>query len=160
MSAGATFGGSGNVGPVTIADGAFLSPGNSAGAITISELTLNPLSHVVLELGAPSLVQNPGSDFVSVGGMLTLAGTLDITPITGFGTPTGGEQWLLMTYGGGLADMGISIGSAPALASGLSYEIDIDTPGQILLNVVPEAGTGALVALGLALIARRSLRKA
>ena len=56
--------------------------------------------------------------------------------------------------------MGISIGSAPALASGLSYEIDIDTPGQILLNVVPETGTGALVALGLALMARRSLRKA
>lgn len=63
--------------------------------------------------------------------MLTLAGTLDITPITGFGTPIGGEQWLLMTYGGGLADMGISI-VCLALASGLSYEIDIDTPGESL----------------------------
>lgn len=148
VSAGATLGGSGSVGPVTIADGAFLAPGNSAGAMTAAELALNPLSRVVFELGAPSLLQNPGSDFVAVGGTLTLAGTLDITPIAGFGTPAGGEQWLLMTYGGGLADMGMSIGSAPALAPGLSYAIDTGTSGQILLTVVPEAGSCALAALG------------
>ena len=155
VSAGATFGGSGSVGPVTIANGGFLAPGNSAGAITVSELTLNPLSRVVFELGAPSLVQNPGSDFVAVGGTITLAGTLDITPIAGFGTPVGGEQWLLVTYGGGLADMGMSIGSAPALASGLAYVINTETPGQVLLTVVPEAGTPVLMLLGAILLRLR-----
>ena len=155
VSAGATFGGSGSVGPVTIANGGFLAPGNSAGAITVSELTLNPLSRVVFELGAPSLVQNPGSDFVAVGGTITLAGTLDITPIAGFGTPVGGEQWLLVTYGGGLADMGMSIGSAPALASGLAYAINTETPGQVLLTVVPEAGTPVLMLLGAILLRLR-----
>ena len=149
VSAGATLGGSGNVGPVTIADGGSLAPGNSAGAITVAELTLNPLSGLVFELGAPSPVQTPGGDFIAIGETLTLAGRLDILPIAGFGTPVAGDRWLLMTYGGGLADMGLTIGTAPALSPGLSYSLDTDTIGQVLLTVVPEAGTSALACLGL-----------
>ena len=156
VSAGAAFGGSGSVGPVTVADEAILAPGDGVGAITVTELTLNPLSKVVFELGAPSPLQNPGSDFVAVGGTLTLWGTLDISPQAGFGSPAPGDQWLLMTYGEGLADMGLSIGSAPALTAGLSYEIDTRTAGQIFLNVIPEGDSGSLVGLGLLVLLLRA----
>ena len=149
VSAGATFGGSGSVGLVTLADGAFFTPGDGVGAITVAELTLSPMARVVFELGAPSPLQTPGNDFVAVGETLTLWGTLDVSPQAGFGSPAAGDQWLLMTYGGGLADMGVSVGAAPALAPGLAYAINVETPGQVFLTVVPEAGTGTLAALGL-----------
>ena len=45
--------------------------------------------------------------------------------------------------------MGMSVGAAPALAPGLAYAINVETPGQVFLTVVPEAGTGTLAALGL-----------
>jgi autotransporter-associated beta strand protein len=46
-------------------------------------------------------------------------------------------------------------GQLPALASGLTYVVDTGTDGYVYLGVVPEAGTAGLVALGLALLARR-----
>lgn len=158
VSAGATLGGNGDIGDVEIADGGILAPGASAGHLTTDDLTLNPTSVLNFELGAPSLVQNPGSDFVTVGEVLTLAGTLNITAMPGFGTPVGGESWLIMTAANGIADNGIALGSTPALGSGLSFSIDYASGTEVYLNVVPEAGTADL--FGLALLILRRVRRA
>ena len=158
VSAGATLGGNGDIGDVEIADGGILAPGSSAGHLTTDDLTLNATSVLNFELGAPSLVQNPGSDFVTVGELLTLAGTLNIQGISGFGTPAAGDTWLVMTAAGGIAPNGIVIGSQPALPGGMTFAIDYSSGTEVYLTVVPEAGTSGL--LGLALLLLRHIRRA
>ena len=155
VSSGATLGGGGQVGDVEIEGGGILSPGNSAGHLTVGSLTLNPSATLDFELGAPSPVQNPGSDFVTVGNSLTLNGTLNITALPAFGTPGAGSSWLLMTSASGIADNGIVLGSTPALSGGLTFALDISSGENVFLNVVPEAGTAGLVFLGLMLLRRR-----
>ena len=158
-SAGATLGGSGIVGNVTLEDGATLSPGNSAGHFSVNGLALNPTSVMVFELGAPNLGQNAGSDFVVVRDMLTLHGSINISAIAGFGSPVYGDKWLLMTAANGIADNGVALGSTPALAGGLTFELDASDGQSVFLSVVPEAGTGALAGLGLLLLVLRLRKK-
>jgi fibronectin-binding autotransporter adhesin len=158
VAAGATLGGNGTMGDVEISDGGILSPGASAGHLTVNHLTLNPSSILNIELGAPTLVQGPGSDFVTVGQILTLDGTLNIQAISGFGTPVAGDSWLIMTAAGGIAPNGIVIGSQPALPGGMTFIIDYSSGADVLLTVVPEAGTAGL--FGLALLILRRFRRA
>ena len=155
VSAGATLGGGGTVGAVTVADSGILAPGNSAGHLTISDLTLNPASVLDFELGAPTLTQSAGSDFITATSSLTLNGILNITPIAGFGTPVSGDKWLIMTSAGGIAGSGLTIGSAPALTIGLSYAVDASNGADVFVTVVPEAGSGVLAVLGLLLLLGR-----
>ena len=155
VSAAATLGGNGSVGMVDVAAGGILSPGSSAGNLTVSDLTLNPTSVLAFELGAPALVQNPGSDFITATSSLTLDGILNITPIAGFGTPANGDKWLIMTSAGGILNLGVEIGSAPSLPGGMTFEVDASNGADVFVTVVPEAGTGALALLGLLLVRRR-----
>jgi fibronectin-binding autotransporter adhesin len=157
VASGATLGGNGTVGDVVITDGGILSPGASAGHLTVNHLTLNPSSILNIELGAPTLVQVPGSDFVTVGQILTLGGTLNIQAISGFGTPVAGDSWLIMTAAGGIAPNGIVIGSTPALGGNLTFTIDYSSGAEVFLTVVPEAGTAGL--FGLALLILRRIRR-
>ncbi len=154
VESGATLGGSGSVGDVTLADGATLSPGNSAGQFTVNRLALNPASDLFFELGAPNLGQNAGSDFVTVRDDLTLHGTINVVAIAGFGTPVSGDKWLLMSVANGIADNGVTLGSTPALSGGLTFDLDVSNGQDVFLTVVPEAGTGVLTVLGLLLLAR------
>ncbi len=158
VSAAATLGGGGSVGMVTVADGGILAPGNSAGNLTVSDLTLNPASVLAFELGAPTLVQDPGSDFVTLTSSLVLDGVLNITPIDGFGTPVSGDKWLIMTSAGGIQDNGVVIGSAPSLPGGLTFEVDASNGADVFLAVVPEPATGLLAMLGLLLLRMRGRR--
>ncbi len=98
-----------------------------------------------------------GFDFVTTGGMLTLHGTLNIPAISGFGTPTLGNTWRIMTSAGGIADNGITLGTTPALSGNLTFELDFSSGENVFLTVVPEAGTAGLVALGTLLL--RALRR-
>jgi fibronectin-binding autotransporter adhesin len=157
VAAGATLGGNGTMGDVEIADGGILSPGASAGHLTVNHLTLGPNAILNIELGAPTLVQDPGSDFVTVGQILTLGGTLNIQGISGFGTPASGDSWLIMTAANGIADNGMVIGSQPALPGGLTFAIDYSSGAEVFLTVVPEAGTAGLFVLG-AFLLRRTRR--
>jgi fibronectin-binding autotransporter adhesin len=158
VAAGATLGGSGSVGTVTVADDAILSPGNSAGHLIVNNLTLNQNSVLNLELSAPDDQYNPASDFVTVQGNVDLWGVINIAPLAGFGTPNDGDRWLIMTYGGGLADYGATIGSAPGGAD--KYFIDTSEVGSVYINVVPEAGTATLLIAGaLFLLRLRAARK-
>ena len=160
VSSGATLGGSGSVSQANIAAGGTLAPGASAGSFTTTgALTFDPAAILSLELGAPSLVQNPGSDFVTVGGALTLGGTINISAITGFGTPVYGDKWLVMTSVGLISDNGVTIGSTPALGGGLSFTIDASDGAKVFLSMVPEAGTGALFTLALVLFLLRRARR-
>ncbi len=155
VSAAATLGGNGTVGNVVVADGGILSPGASAGHLTVNTLTLNPSSVMAFELGAPTPVQDPGSDFVTVGDVLTLDGVINITALPGFGTPVEGDSWLIMSAAGGIDNRVASIGSAPALPGTLAFSIDASDGANVYLTVVPEAGTSALVLLGALLLRRR-----
>ena len=158
VEAGASIGGSGTTGDVALADGATFAPGNSAGVFTVRDLYLSPNSILAFELGAPNLDANPGSDRIDAQQFLQLDGILNITPISGFNAPAlvSGDRWLLMTHApGNVGNSGLEIGSAPALNPGLAFGIDTSINGNVYLAVVPEAGTGALVLLGLAALARR-----
>ena len=160
VEAGASIGGSGTVGDVALADGATFKPGNSPGTFTVRDLYLSNGSFLEYELAAPNLGANPGSDRIDAQQFLQLDGTLNITALPGFdaGSRVAGDRWLLATYApGNINDATLEIGSAPGLSGGLSYMIDTATDGQVYLAVVPEAGSGALLLLGLAVIARRRL---
>ena len=159
VSLDAVFGGTGTAGDVTVADGGFLSPGASAGTLTVRNLTLNPSSFLNFEIGAPNLGVNPGSDHVAVQQILTLAGVINLTPVTGFAAAAG-DRWLLATHAPGLLiNNGATIGAAPGLDPGLFFELDTQTDGQVILTVVPEPAAAALLGVGLLvfLLRRRTL---
>ena len=155
VSAAGTLGGNGTVGNVEIASGGVLAPGASAGHLTVNNLVLGAGSVLDFELGAPTQVQDPGSDFLVVNDTLTLGGTLNIIALPGFGAPVAGDSWLLMTAAGGIADNGIHVGTAPVLGGGLSFFIDSSSGAEVFLTVVPEAGTSTLMLLAAALLLRR-----
>ena len=158
IEAGASIGGTGTTGDVALTDGATFRPGNSAGFFTVRDLYLSNGSVLEYELAAPNLGANPGSDRIDAQQFLQLDGTINITALSGFdaGSRVSGDRWLLATYSpGNINNATLEIGSAPALSGGLSYMIDTATDGEVYLAVVPEAGTGALLLLGLAVLARR-----
>jgi fibronectin-binding autotransporter adhesin len=157
VSAGATLGGSGSMGDVTVLDGGILAPGGSAGAISLRNLTLAPDASLHFELGAPNLGLTPTSDRIAIQQTLELDGHLSITPLPAF-TAAMGDRWLLMTYGEGLADSTLAIVN-PGPDAGLSYAIDITTNGEVYLVVVPESATAALLLLGLAGLLRHRLHR-
>ena len=64
---------------------------------------------------------------MNVLGDLTLAGTLNVTPLPGFG----GGTYRLIDYGGALTDNGLSFGALPA---GFAYAL-LPAPGQVNLSV-------------------------
>lgn len=165
VSASATLGGGGSGGDTTLVDNATLAPGHTGdNHQTLAGLTLSGGSILSFDLAAPlanpfDTVPDAASDHVRVTtNALMLDGILRINALPGFGAPVAGNRWLLMTADGGLADNTLAVDTinSPALSGGLSYEIDTDTvPGLVYLQVVPEAGTAGLVALGLLLLRRR-----
>ncbi len=125
VSSGATLAGNGSIsGLATLNDGAILAPGNSAGTLKISEgLVLGSGTILNFELGTVS-------DQVIVTNDLTLAGTLNVTNLAGFGA----GSYPLFTYGGALSLGTVTLGTKPA---GYNYSISSNTPGQINLVVTP-----------------------
>lgn len=90
VNPGATLGGNGTIGSLTIAAGGILSPGDPVGKLTIKEkVTLNAGAKLAFDLGGPA---KPGEDYdqVVVMGTLNLGGidfsSLNITAKDGFGT--------------------------------------------------------------------------
>ncbi len=89
---------------------------------------LNAASVLNFELGQANVVGGSLNDLVNVGGNLTLAGTLNVTPSSG-GT-YGAGIYRLFNYGGTLTDQGLSFGSMPAGSTNL---LQTTIPGQINL---------------------------
>ena len=125
VASSATLAGSGSIaGLATLADGAILAPGSSAGTLKIAEgLVLGSGSILNFELGTVS-------DQVIVTNDLTLAGTLNVTNLAGFGV----GAYTLFTYGGALSLGTVTLGTKPA---GYNYSIYTNTPGAVKLIVAP-----------------------
>ena len=121
--AGAALGGNAGIGgPVTINDGAALSPSFGIGSLAINNnLTLNSSSLLNFTLGSTSTK-------VVVSGNLNLGGILNVTNVSGFGANT----YTLFAYSGTLSGNLPSIGAFPADFVGT---ISTNTPGQVNLLV-------------------------
>ena len=134
--AGATLGGTGTIGGhVDVQDGAILAPGESAGTLTINgNLTLAGGSILNYEFGQADVAGGALNDLVNVGGDLTLDGTIDVT------VPTGGSFgpgiYRVFNYGGALTDNGMTLGTIPGGAGGVSVQTAI--AGQV--NLVNSQG--------------------
>lgn len=84
VHAGGTLGGSGSVGSLSLAEGAFVSPGQSPGTLSVvNGATFAAGSNFVFEISDAAGVAGTAWDSLSVGGTLNLQGTSG-TPITIF----------------------------------------------------------------------------
>ncbi len=163
VQSGATLGGSGSIGGATsILGGGILAPGTSPGTLTITNtLALADTSILAYELNAADQTVGGGiNDLVAGVTDLALGGVLNVTGIGDFSTVSQGAIWRLINYSGSLSGNGLTIGSAPSLTSGLSFEVDTGTVGQVNLVVVPEPATlVGLIAGGLGIAAARRFRR-
>jgi outer membrane autotransporter protein len=114
VASGASLGGTGTIaGPVNIQNGGILAPGASPGTLTMGTLTLNSGSVLNYQLGTPNVVGNGVNDLVTVNGNLTLAGTLNVTNVGGFGQGV----YRLFNYTGTLTNNGLNFGTMPLPAA-------------------------------------------
>ena len=120
--------------------GGTLSPGSSPGTLTTGTLSLDPAALLKFELAQAGTVGSGVNDLISVGGNLTLDGTLQVTELAGFSNGT----YRLFDYTGSLTNNILNLESAFLAAHPGSF-VDAATPNQINLTVVPEPG--ALVSL-------------
>jgi len=159
-------------GPVTVNAGSF-SPGSLnmttmqtlAGTATLDDsFVLGAGGSLDFDLDGANLAIGGGvNDLITGVTDLTLDGMLNVTDITAgnFMTAMAGDIWRLIDYSGTLTDNGLDIGSAPALSSGLAYQIDTSVTGQVNLIIiaVPEPSSLMFLGLGgLALFSRRRRR--
>jgi outer membrane autotransporter protein len=128
---GGTLGGSGEIaGSVTVLAGGALS-GQSGQTLAIDgDLTLSSGAVISASLGSSS-----GAALFSVGGDLTLDGTLNVTDAGGFGVGV----YRLFDYGGSLTDNGLTVGSLP---SGTPI---IQTALANQVNLVVSSGSGSSI---------------
>jgi autotransporter-associated beta strand protein len=126
---GGTLAGTGSVaiGATTINSGGTLSPGNalvtdSVGTLTFADLTTNAGSTINFNLAAPG-----ASDLVVVNGNLSLAGTLNLAGLPGFGLGT----YTLFTHTGALTN-NLTLGTLPQ--AGFTYNL-LAGVGQLNLSV-------------------------
>jgi fibronectin-binding autotransporter adhesin len=152
ISNGATLAGNGTVGSVTVAEGATLAPGTSPGTLNVGNLGLLSSTTLAYELDTPGIVGSNVNDLISVTGDLTLDGTLQITPLAGFGN----GSYRIFDYTGSLTNNGLSL-QPGFLASYPGSAIDTSIANQVNLTVVPEptAAVSALAGLGLLFGTRR-----
>ena len=118
---GATLGGTGAIGGVvTVASGGILSPGSSAGKITVGSLTLISGSQTNIELGGTNRA-TPQFDYIVSGGAVSLGGTLAVSLINSF-VPLIGNSFDILDWGpAGLSGTFASL-QLPSLATPLGWD--------------------------------------
>ncbi len=160
VSTGATLGGSGTIGNLTVLDGGYLAPGNSPGTLNTGTLSLSNSSILSFELNPlNTTVGGNINDLINVAGDLTLDGILNVMPTSGdFLQVTAGTTWRLFDYSGDLTNHIVTLGSMPTLAENLSWEIRTSTPGQVNLVAIPEPGASLLAGLSLSFLIMRRKR--
>ncbi|MFC4256476.1 autotransporter domain-containing protein [Croceibacterium xixiisoli] len=140
---GAILGGTGTIGGVANLSDAILAPGalpggpnNGVGHLTFAgNLNLNSETILSFQLGAPDGAAGVASDLVTVGGNLSLNGTLNIVDAGGFGSGV----YRLFNYGGELFGFGLEIGDTPegVLASDLAIQTAIENQVNLVFNAAP-----------------------
>jgi fibronectin-binding autotransporter adhesin len=147
VSNNATLGGAsgpgGTVGPVTVLAGGIVAPGAAGvGTLNTGAFSLSSSSVLKFELGQPGVVGGVTNDLLSVSDALILDGTLQITTLANFGPGT----YRLFDYTGSLTNNVLEL--QPAFTSTYAGSfIDVSTPNQVNLVVVPEPNV-ALSLLG------------
>src|SRR5260221_794712 len=127
VHSGGALGGTGTIhGPVTIQAGGILTPGvgNTPGTLTVGHLTLNPGSILTYKYRIPGGI----NDLVIVNGNLTLAGTLNVTNLGGFGAGV----YRVFDYSGSLTSNTLNLGSLP---SGFGFSVDTAHANEVNLVV-------------------------
>jgi len=133
-NSGSTLGGSGRIaGDVEIAAGATLSPGhNGPGTLTVDgDLALHANSATRFELGQSGVVGGTSNDLVSVGGNLSLGGTLTAQAASA-------GWYRLFNYDGNLSGgfASTQVNSTQSNFTPSGHTLDTGTAGQINLSVV------------------------
>jgi outer membrane autotransporter protein len=137
VESGATLGGSGTLGgDVRVMDGGTLAPGSSdgaAGTLAIRRsLLLSAGSILNYNLGQPDVVGGRYNDLTTVGGDLTLDGTLNVS--TTAGGAFGAGVYRIISYSGVLNDQGLELGTMPA---GANTALQTSDAGQVnLINTL------------------------
>lgn len=131
------------------------SPGLSPAVVSVGTVILGNSSTLIMEIGGLA----PGSqhDQLEIGVTVSLAGTLDVDLINGFG-PSLGDSFLILdgTTTGSFASF-----SFPTIDPGLAWDTgDLYTTGYLNVVAIPEPTSGALMLAGLAGILRRRRLKA
>ncbi|MCX6900359.1 MAG: PEP-CTERM sorting domain-containing protein [Verrucomicrobia bacterium] len=127
-----------------------IAPGHSVGTINITgDLTLADSSWLDMELAGPGT-----NDVLDISGLLKAGGGLKLTLTNGY-TGNIGDTFDLFNFGsvsGTFAQTNL-----PTLVAGMEWNTSkLYTLGEI--KIVPEPGTGALLALGLAAFASRRVK--
>jgi MYXO-CTERM domain-containing protein len=162
VNANAILGGTGSItGPVSVAAGGIIEPGDSPGTLTTGPLSLVSGSIMTYELDTPNTVGGGVNDLVQVNGNLTLPASgvvVNIVGLPGF-TLVPGNTYTLMTYTGALTGSAASfqLGFAPAGVIGATFDTTSD-PGSVLITVVPTPGSLGLLGMAGLLAARRRRR--
>lgn len=163
----ARLGGDGVIGgPVNVASGGVLDPGDEAGfddltgVLTTGALSLASTSLLDFDIGGEGVL----NDTVVVTGDLTLDGLLRINQLQRFDTS---DVFTLFTFAGNLTDNGLAIDPAsqeifgvPAQdAASIVIQFNPSGPGGVVLLVIPEPGAAVGAgALAVGLISRRRRR--
>lgn len=124
---GATIGGAGTVGDLTVANGGTLA-GVQGQTLTTGDLTLGSGSTVSVELAAPG----NATGLFTVNGNVTLDGTLVATDAGGFGQ----GLYRLFDYTGSLTDNGLEIGTLPLHATG-AVQTSVANQVNLLVDAIP-----------------------
>jgi fibronectin-binding autotransporter adhesin len=127
-SGGTLTGGGAAGGPVTVNSGGTLA-GIAGQVLTTGPLTLNSGSNINVALGAPET-----TGLFNVNGPLTLAGTLNVTDLGGFGAGT----YRLFNYTGALTDNGVAFGTLPPGTTPASLTVQTSVAQQV--NLVNSTG--------------------
>ncbi|WP_369062448.1 autotransporter-associated beta strand repeat-containing protein [Caulobacter sp. 73W] len=115
VSGGATLGGTGTVGDVTVTSGT-LAAGNSAGILSTGDINLTFSSALAVEIGGTTAGIG-GYDQIDVTGLVTLAGDLDVSFLGGF-SPTSGTFTIINNDGTDAVS-----GTFDGLAEGATFDI-------------------------------------
>ena len=139
--AGTTLGGAGTIGgDVTIADGATLSPGDlgtTPGTLAIrGDLVLGAGSVLDYAFGKANVAGGALNDLTSVGGDLTLDGTINVAVSPG--GSVGAGVYRVFNYAGALTDGGLAIGSMPApgflVQTSVANQVNLVNTSGLTLN--------------------------
>ncbi|WP_245295167.1 autotransporter-associated beta strand repeat-containing protein [Manganibacter manganicus] len=138
VASGGTLGGTGILGgDVDLTGGGTLTPGsNGVGELAINgDLALGSASILDYQFGQADVVGGPLNDLVSVGGDLTLDGTINVSVSPGGSFDIG--LYRIASYDGALTDNGLTAGTIPSGGVVVDTSIDgqinlINTDGQLL----------------------------
>lgn len=177
VTAGGTLGGDGIIGgDVTFTGASFLSPGNSPGQLPMESLALDTATTTTMELGGTTLGTLYDNVTIATNNSLVYAGILGVENFGVFDMDAGSFTYDLFGFSGSTTPSGsfstVTVNSVALTNDGFGVWTASNGPsvdytftqstGDLIVSVVPEPGTLALLAGGAiaGLVALRRRRKA